>query len=90
MEAFLLDLGLGLGLGNHVHTILKVPGIHAQLVITMSDVMRHAFQPSNVEALCSCVLTTAQDTPVMADAQELSIHQVLNHTATVLKMSSSI
>ena len=26
-----------------------------------------------MEALCSCVLTTAQDTPVIADAQELYI-----------------
>ena len=30
--------------------------------------MSPAFQPANVEALNSCILTTAQDTPIMADA----------------------
>ena len=30
--------------------------------------MSPAFQPANVAALCSCVLTTAKDTPIMADA----------------------
>ena len=43
-----------------------------QYTCTKCDVMR-VMHFSPLEALCSCALTTAQDTPVMADAQELYI-----------------
>ena len=36
--------------------------------------MSPAFQPANVEALCSCILTTAQDTPTF---------QLSQHTAAI-------
>ena len=53
----------GICVGNHVHSMLKV-----YKAVNSNIIYESAFQPSNVEALCSCVLTTAQDTPIMADA----------------------